>query len=219
MREQTTEQTGKGLRMNRREFLKKVAAGLAVTALAGCGPSPTETPPLPTKTPEKTPPPTKALENFEITYTEVDQYLSKKWGGGEFDVKEPDGEDKLPQETREAGMLLRNSFDHASKENQAGNNIAGKIKYRHFELPSLQWVVEVHQQGKEEERWAVFSLNELKKKVQESKVVDAVNFWDFSKLETYGNNQDRMVFVCMEIKHRGEDRGPEVFIGPVNRIR
>lgn len=61
-----------------------------------------------------------------------------------------------------------------------------------FELPSLQWAVEVHQGGKEEERWAVFSLNELKKKVQESKVVDAVNFWDFSKLETYGNNQDRI---------------------------
>ncbi len=211
MTEQTTD-----VKMDRRRFLR--TAGLAVVGLVtGCVPSPTETPSLPTKTPEKTPPPTKAPENFEITYTEVDQYLNKKWGGGEFDIKEPSDQDKLPQQTLEAGMLLRNSFDRTSKENQGGNNIAGKIEHSHFELPSLQWTVEVHQEGKEEERWAVFSLNELKKKVRESKVVDAVNFWDFSKLETCRNGQDRVVFVCMEIKHRGEDRGPEVFIGPVKK--
>jgi len=211
MTEHTTD-----VKMDRRTFLR--TAGLAVVGLVtGCVPGPTETPPLLTKTPEKTPPPTKATENSRITYTEVDQYLNKKWGGGEFDIKEPSDQDKLPQQTLEAGMLLRNSFDRTSKENQRGNNIAGKIKYSHFELPSLQWAVEVYQGGKEEERWAVFSLNELKKKVQESKVVDAVNFWDFAKLETYGNSQDRMVFVCMEIKHRGEDRGPEVFIGPVKK--
>jgi hypothetical protein len=158
----------------------------------------------------------KIVDNGRISSMEVSQYLNNKFSGGEFDILEPVGDDQQPQKTVESGMLIRNSFDHTTGEDEPGNNIAGKINTPNFQLPKVHQVVEVHRAGiRDTEKWAVFSYQELVKKAGENPDKNAISLIDPNKLQAVKNGQDKMVFICMEIRHPGEDQPTEKFIGPV----